>query len=268
MARNKNQYRNDPSQHRDGSDSTNTGAKSAGLRDVDTSPEEEAATLIRDDEEEVHDLGFIVENRRDERDHLLSTWQRLDDLDTDEALETDPSGPLPEEASHLDREELDEGWYQPADERTAETAAAEAEEEDFADDNRLNVDPDAEGLVTVPVMDEGARPDVDGDGRPERVPLRGHAPGITTGFGTSVPQDIGAEGFSIEENPLLVPADEGEYPISTEGISDEARGVRDVDDMGPEEALNRLADRGARLEEGQPPTAHRPASRRRGRDGK
>jgi hypothetical protein len=64
-----------------------------------------------------------------------------------------------------------------------------------------------------------------------------------------IEQDIGPEGFSIEDNPLLVPLDELEQPISTELLSDEAIGLRDVDEMGTGEELDWLADRATLLDE-------------------
>src|SRR5437868_5921814 len=49
-----------------------------------------------DEEEEVHDLGFIVEDREDRRTLLTESWERLDDLDTNEPLETNRSGAYPQ----------------------------------------------------------------------------------------------------------------------------------------------------------------------------
>ena len=39
--------------------------------------------MVHDDEEEVFDLGFIIDDRDDRRDSLLASWQPLDDMDTD-----------------------------------------------------------------------------------------------------------------------------------------------------------------------------------------
>src|SRR5437667_5082660 len=57
----------------------------------------DASYLVTDeeDEEEVHDLGFIVEDHDDRRLSSLAGFQRVEDLDTDEALETNRSGPIP-----------------------------------------------------------------------------------------------------------------------------------------------------------------------------
>jgi hypothetical protein len=147
----------------------------------------------------------------------------------------------------LRREGIPASWH-PA-ELSVENLNAEGEEEEFADANRLVIDPDTEGLTTAAGAEEDRAADLDQDETPETVDLRGHARGITTGFGTSVAQDIGPEGFSIEDNPLLVAVEENGYPISTEALSEEARGQRDVDEMGNEAELEWLADRGARLEE-------------------
>jgi hypothetical protein len=208
----------------------------------------EEPTTVREDEEEVYDLGFIVEDHDDHRADLLSPWQRLESLDTDEALETNPTGPLPEDAQALRREGVSESWH-PID-VYVESRDAESDEVEFADTNRLVVDPD-ERMPTAAGGEGDGAADLDRDQVPEVVDIRGHAPGIATGFGSSVPQDIGPEGFSIDENPLIVPVEELEYPISTEELSDEARGLRDVDEMGAEAELDRLADLAARLEEKQ-----------------
>ena len=53
---------------------------------------QEALTTIREDEVEVYDLGFIVEEHDERRMGLLEHWQRLETLDTDEALETNRRG--------------------------------------------------------------------------------------------------------------------------------------------------------------------------------
>src|SRR5438876_753995 len=82
----------------------------------------------RDEEElEVHDLGFIVDDRDDRRIQTVDgTWDRLEDLDTDEALEVNEDAPLPLDAEsgappadafatlhnlgHLDAEEQEEDF--------------------------------------------------------------------------------------------------------------------------------------------------------------
>jgi hypothetical protein len=159
----------------------------------------EEPTVIREDEEEVHDLGFIVEDRRESI--------------AEEGLLT---------------------------ESNVAFAEAESDEADFAERSDLDEDPELEQPGTG---------EAGWDTSATAVRLRGHAPGVARGFGTEVPQDIGTEGFSVEENPLLVPAAQLDYPISTEALSDEARGVRDVDEMGTEAELDRLAERAIPLEE-------------------
>jgi hypothetical protein len=137
---------------------------------------------------------------------------------------------------------------------------AASDEEEFAGTNQLVPDPSEDGLTTVLGDEDDVAADLDRDARTDTVNLLGHAPGVATGFGSTLPQDIGPDGFAIRDNPLLIPAEELEYPISTEPLSDEARGLRDVDEMGSEQDLDRLADRGARLEE-KPPHPRRRRTR-------
>src|SRR5207244_7423198 len=91
--------------------------------------------------------------------------------------------------------------------------------------------------------------DLYNDGRLETTDIAGGVPGISRGFGTSLPMDIGAGGFQIRDNPLMQPIDP-DQPISEEPVSDVALGRRDVDEMGDEAGLDRLADRAARAESG------------------
>jgi hypothetical protein len=124
-------------------------ARGAGDRDpdhVDITPLElddpvltESPTMVQDDEEEVFDLGFIVEDRDDRRDTLLASWQRLDELDSDEPLESDPAGPLPKGAKRMEEEGVPPSEY-PTDARIG-SAKAEADEADFAKGNTLIADP-------------------------------------------------------------------------------------------------------------------------------
>lgn len=100
----------------------------------------EAPATVMDDEDEVFDLGFIVDDRDDRRDTLLASWQRLDSLDSDEALESGESVPLPREAIYLKREGVPRSEY-PTDAHV-NTVAAEMQEEEFAADNDLESDPD------------------------------------------------------------------------------------------------------------------------------
>jgi hypothetical protein len=213
-------------------------------------PQDQEPATVTENDQEVYDLSYIVEDRADRRTNLLEHWQKLESLDTDEPLETNPAVPLPEEVEVLRREDVPDEWF-PGD-AYVETVDAEAGEAAFAEANRLLTDPDAE-LVTQDVgAEEVAATDLDHDQKPETVDLRGHVPGVTSGLGSSIPLDIGVEGFALEENPLVVPVAELEYPISTEQLSDEARGLRDVAEAGTEEELTRLADRGAWLEERKP----------------
>jgi hypothetical protein len=215
----------------------------------------ERPLMVLDDEDEVHDLGFIVDEHDDRRYDLLEPFQRLETLDTDEPLEEDPTGPLPPEAARLRRRAVPANQY-PVD-FNVENDAAERDEAEFADDNQLVADPYADELTTVLEDADDVDADLDGDARTDTVNILGRAPGIATGFGSRVPQDLGREGFAVRDNPLMLPADEMEYPVSTDPLSDEARGLRDVDDMGSEADLDRLADRGATLEEKPPPKRRR-----------
>jgi hypothetical protein len=174
----------------------------------------EHAATVRDDEEEVFDLGFIVDNRDDRRDSLLASWQRLDDLDTDEALETDPAGRLPDEAEALEQEGVPELEY-PTDIRLA-TAEAEGDEEEFAGDNCLMDDPYAPPVPDgMGVDDQTSEEDLDGNENPEIVSIRGRARGVVRGLGTSVPQDIGAGGFSVQPNRMNAPRPEEPRPLGS-----------------------------------------------------
>jgi hypothetical protein len=220
----------------------------------------ERPLLVQDDEEEVHDLGFIIDDRDDHRSDLLEPFQRLETLDTDEPLETNRTGPLPREAQRLRREAVLPDEY-PVDFRIA-NREAERDEDEFADANQLIAAPYDEELTTVLDDEDDVATDLDHDSRPETVNILGHAPGIATGFGSDVVQDLGAEGFSVRDNPLMRPVHDKDYPISTELLSDEAAGLRDVDEMGAERDLDRLADRGAALEEQPPPKRRRGATRR------
>ncbi len=57
--------------------------------------------------------------------------------------------------------------------------------------------------------------------------------------------DIGSEGFQVRDNPLMQRQDPNQ-PISNERLSDEALGLREEDEMGSDEELERLADAAAR----------------------
>lgn len=195
-----------------------------------------------DDQEEpvIHDLGFIVDDRDDRRIMTVDgSWDRLEDLDTDEGLGVDADSPLP----------LDQNSGAPPAEAFAtlynlEHLEAEEQEEDFVETSMLATDP----MGGAGADDFTSSADLDADGRLETTDIEGQVPGVTRGFGTSVPMDIGAEGFEIRDNPLMQPQDP-QHPISDILLSDEALGLRDVDTMGSDAELDRLADRGSREEE-------------------
>jgi hypothetical protein len=194
-------------------------------------------------EPEVQDLGFIVDDRDDRRIQLVDeTWDRLPDLDTDEALGVNADQPIP----------LDERSGAPPVEAFATLYnvghyEGEEQEEDFVETSMLATDPDGGAGAADFTSDS----DLDDDGRLEATGLGGHAAGIARGFGTSLPMDIGAGGFQVRDNPLMQPVDPHQ-PISDDRLSDEALGLRDVDEMGSEEELDRLADEGAREAERRP----------------
>src|SRR6266498_1687664 len=96
---------------------------------------QEALTTIREDEVEVYDLGFIVEEHDERRMGLLEHWQRLETLDTDEALETNRRGALPEEALSLRRTGVPAAW-RPAD-LSVEHTDAERREQELAESTGL-----------------------------------------------------------------------------------------------------------------------------------
>ena len=157
-------------------------------------------STIREDEDEVYDLGFIVEEHDDRRGGLLAHWQRLETLDSDEALETDPRGALPEEALSLRRSGVPSAW-RPG-ELSMDYADAERNEQEFAESTGLVVDPAVHspkrparrGGRTVYVLDRNLA---------YGVGLDGCVNGIAPGFGTSVPQDIGIGGFAVADHPVL-----------------------------------------------------------------
>jgi hypothetical protein len=189
------------------------------------------------EETTIRDLGHIVDDRDDRRIRTVDgTWERLQDLDTDEALETDEDGSLP---------------LRPNDGAPPRSAFAtdfnvdhlegEEQEEDFVETSMLATDPDGGAGAD----DFTSNADLDNDHRLDTTDIAGHAAGIARGFGTSLPLDIGAGGFQIRDNPLMQPQDP-EHPISDANLSDEALGLRDVDDMGDDAELEQLADRAAR----------------------
>jgi hypothetical protein len=218
----------------------------------------DASYLVTDeeDEEEVQDLGFIVENHDDRRAVPLDNFQRVEELDTDEPLGTDPSGPIPRKR-RLERRGVPPESF--ATDYNVTHARAAAQEEDFVETSMLATDPDAEAGVQD-FTDETLR---GADGNLLVTGILGRVPGVTDGLGTSVPQDAGRGSFRISDNPLMRPAD---APISGDVLSDAAIGTRDVDEMGSERDLDRLADIGAReieREESADP-GRKPSRRRKG----
>lgn len=145
-------------------------------------------------EDEVQDLGFIVEDHNDRRGTLHENWQRLDDLDTDEPLETNRSGSIPHEVALREAGAPSDAYPRDAYTRTA---AAEAQEDDFVETSMLSEDPDAENGVQD-FTDETLESQ---DGELLATSILGQVPGVADGTGSTVPMDLGSGGFQIEENP-------------------------------------------------------------------
>jgi hypothetical protein len=190
------------------------------------------------DEEEptVQDLGFIVDDRDDRRIQLVDNqWERLEELDTDEGIGVNEEAPLP-----VGEEDGSPPAAAFATDYNLNHLEAEEQEADFVETSMLAVDP--EGGAGADDFTSNA--DLDGDGRLETTDIAGRARGVTRGFGTSLPMDIGAEGFEVRDNPLMQPIDP-DQPISGRELSDVALGERYLDEMGDDEELNRLAERAA-----------------------
>jgi hypothetical protein len=137
-----------------------------------------------DDEEEVQDLGFIVEDRRDQRIMLTDGWQRLDDLDTDESLASNRQGAIPG-ADQLRAQGAPGEWF--ATDYRVDHAVGEAQEADFVATSMVESDPE-----TNAGMDDATDESFDQlDGNPRRTNLLGRAPGVVAGLGSSLPQDLG-----------------------------------------------------------------------------
>lgn len=189
-----------------------------------------------EDDEEVQDLGFIVEDHDDRRGTLTEGWQRLDDLDTDEPLETNRSGPIPHEAALIERGAPPE-WF--ATDYNVSHADGEAQEEDFVDTSMRETDPDNNDGV-----DDDTDETLSGiHGEGLTTDIYGHVGGAAAGLGTSVPQDMGAGGFQIRDNPLMQPQDvEGE--IVGDGGLGIAYGEDSYTEDAPQPAKKRQAPRG------------------------
>lgn len=93
----------------------------------------------KDDEEEVHDLGFIVDDHDDRRATLTGEWQRLETLDTDEPIGPSRDGDLPDEAEQAARG-VPPNWF--ATDYNEQNAEAEGQEEDFVRTSLLREDPE------------------------------------------------------------------------------------------------------------------------------
>jgi hypothetical protein len=197
-----------------------------------------------DDSEEVRDLGFIIDNHDDRRGTLTENWQRLDDLDTDEPLETNRSGPIPHVVALQERGAPPELF---ATDYNASHAVAEAQEEDFVATSMLDVDPDlnagAEDYTSDSLEQIG--------GGPAATDIYGQVIGVASGLGTSVAQDLGGGGFQIQENPLLdedLPTPEEALQAAQTDYSDEEE--TDAAEAGPvitsEADLEAMADFAAR----------------------
>jgi len=196
----------------------------------------------QEDEEEVRDLGFIVDDHDDRRGTLHESWQRLDDLDTDEPLETNRSGPIPHEVSLRAAGPPPEAF---ATDFNVQNAEAEEQEEDFVATSLLREDPDMnDGLddFTNDSME-------DTNGAPMATDILGRVTGVADGLGASVPQDLGSGGFQIEANPLV------ETPFDRNLISGREAGYEldDYDDDKQDDPRERI-DLGADLDV-QSPTA-------------
>jgi hypothetical protein len=148
------------------------------------------------DDEEVRDLGFIVDDHDDRRATLTGGWQRLDDLDTDEPLETNRSGKIPH-ATALRERGAPGDWF--ATDYHVENAAAEAQEEDFVKTSLLPTDPDMnEGMDDF--TDETM---TDTHGAGLSTDITGRVTGVGEGSGTAITQDMGRGGFDVRDNPLV-----------------------------------------------------------------
>lgn len=189
----------------------------------------------QEDEEEVRDLGFIVDDHDDRRGTLQESWQRLDDLDTDEPLETNRSGMIPHEVSMRAAGPPPQAY--PTD-FNVQNVEAEQQEEDFVQTSMLREDPEMnEGMDDF--TDETMH---DARGAPLATSILGQVPGVADGLGASVPQDLGSGGFQIEDNPLV------ETPFDRNLIAGREEGYEldDYDDdkqLEPRERLDLGADR-------------------------
>ena len=203
------------------------------LMPLDLEPGDEDATYrdasylgdSPDDDEEVRDLGFIVDDHDDRRATLTDAWQRLDDLDTDEPLETNRSGPIPHEVALREKGPSSERF---ATDYHVDNAEAEAQEQDFVETSMLSSDPEMNDGV-----DDYTSETLSGiHNEPLTTDIAGQVTGVTHGLGTSLPQDLGRGGFSIQDNPL---EDTEGHSGDTEQLGDPALGTRSVKTLSTDE---------------------------------
>jgi hypothetical protein len=170
-----------------------------------------------EDEEDVRDLGFIVDDHDDRRITLTDGFQRLDDLDTNEPLETNRFGKIPHESSLRERGVSRDRF---ATDYHVDNAGAQKQEEDFVRTSMLDSDPD----MDQDEDDFSGETMQDIHGQQVATDILGHVNGAAPGLGTSLPQDAGRGGFDVRDNPLMQPQGQ---PISGSLLSDEALGEND-----------------------------------------
>jgi len=181
-----------------------------------------------DDDEEVRDLGFIVDDHDDRRAMWTDGWQRLDTVDTDEPLETNRSGEIPHAEALRERGVAPERF---ATDFNVSNADAEAQEEDFVETSLLDSDPS----MNAGMDDFTGETLEDSSGMGLSTDIDGRVRGVGMGLGTSVAQDLGRGGFQIRDNPLAQP--DG-IPTEGELLNDEALAL--VDGMDQETVLEAL----------------------------
>lgn len=157
-----------------------------------------AARRAADEDEEPRDLGFIVEDREDRRAEWLAGWERLDELDTNEPLETGRHGPLPRAGAGRRQGASQEQF---GTESHVDSAAGEAQEAEFVKVSMLATDPEANAGVRE-LWEDTLR---DLQGAPRATDLTGHAPGEPADLGTPLPQDVTGNGFSVRQRPRNPP---------------------------------------------------------------
>jgi hypothetical protein len=154
------------------------------------------------DDEEVQDLGFIVDDHDDRRVALTGDWQRVDtvtDVDTDAPVGADdPDAPIPNRDELIARG-APQDWF--ATDYHVKNAAGERQEQDFVETSMLSTDPEMNDGIDD-FTDETLK---NTRGGSLATDLYGKVAGAADGLGTSVQQDLGAGGFQIRDNPLMQP---------------------------------------------------------------